>query len=208
MNYTELCTAVESAAENDFSADDLARFCRNTEQLVYQVVQPPVLLQSSSTAMVQGTATYTLPASFLYPLSFAIIASGAHVYLLNKDVDFIREAYPAAATQGQPKVYALLDDTTALIGPTPDSNYAVELHYASYPESIVTASTSWLGDNFDTVLFNGMMVEACRFMKEEGDVLAMYKERFDQAMTLLKQYADGRLQQDTYRAGQPRVPVK
>jgi hypothetical protein len=144
-----------------------------------------------------------------------ILANGEYVYLLDKDVNFIREAYPSPTSTGVPKFYAIFGprsgDPTELsfiLGPTPNASLAAELHYFYYPESIVTTGTSWLGDNFDSALLNATLMEALTYMKGEADMLALYKNRFDESMFLLKQLGDGKNRQDAYRNGQVRIPVK
>ena len=135
-------------------------------------------------------------------------SDGVFTYLLDKDVNFIREAYPNPTTTGFPKHYALFDDSAFILGPTPNSGYTMELHYGYYPESIVTASTlPWLGENFDSALLNGALIEAIRFMKGEPDLVQMYEKFYLQAITLLKNLGDGKLRQDTYRSGQFSTPV-
>ena len=160
--------------------------------------------------MTIGNPYLQIPSDFLYCYSLAVIApSGEYTYLLNKDVNFIREAYPInnAFFRGMPKHYANFDDSAFILGPTPDLAYSAELHYGYYPESIVTAGTSWLGNEFDSALLNGALIEAIRFMKGEQDVAAMYEKLYLQSLGLLKQLGDGKLRQDAYRSGQVRVPV-
>jgi hypothetical protein len=139
-----------------------------------------------------------------------INAANEYHYLLNKDVNFIRESYPDtdAAFYAEPQYYAIFDDNTFILGPTPDADYAVELHYFYYPESIVTAGTTWLGNNFDSVLLYGALLEAANFMKSDADTVALYKERFERAMSELKQLGDAKDRQDSYRSGQVRYPVR
>jgi len=143
-----------------------------------------------------------------------ISATGDYTYLLNKDVNFIREAYPNAATTGTPKYYAVfgpnsgnVQELSLLLGPTPDANLTAELHYFYYPISIVTAGTSWLGDNFESALVNAVLVEAARFMKAEADTVASYDAQYQQSLTLLKNLGDGKMRQDAYRSGQVRTKV-
>lgn len=208
MNYSELAAAVASTTANVFEDSDMARFARLTEQKVYNAVQIPALRKNVLGNLTPSGPYLTLPTDFLYPYSLAVVdGAGAYSYLLDKDVSFIRSAYPTPLFSGLPKYYAVFDQNTVIVGPTPDTNYAVELQYGYYPESIVTASTSWLGDNFDAVLLNGMLVEAARFMKEEADVVALYTKLFDEAMLQLKQLGDGKLRMDTYRVPQVRIPV-
>jgi hypothetical protein len=209
MNYTQLCAAVENTTENTFTADQLALFAQQTEQKVYNAVQIPALRKNMTGNVSQGVPYLSTPPDFLYVYSLAVIGSdGAYEYLINKDVNYIRQAYPFPASQGFPKVYGQFDDNTLIIGPSPDAPYAVEMHFGYYPESIVTAGTSWLGDNMDSVLLNGMLVEAARFMKSDQDIVALYGQMFAESVGLLKQLGDGKLRQDAYRTGQVRVPVQ
>jgi hypothetical protein len=148
------------------------------------------------------------PSDYLWNYSLAVVdGSGDYHFLINKDVNFIREAYPNASAQGLPKHYAYFDDNSYILGPTPDSAYTMELHYGYYPESIVTANTTWLGDEFDSALLNGALVQAIRFMKGEQDVVQMYEKLYLQSIGLLKNLGDGKLREDTYRSGQFRAEV-
>ena len=161
-----------------------------------------------------ASTTITLTVANSGTVSGAVIFQGDNIYLLNKDVNFIREAYPLTAQLGEPKHYAIFGprsdnerELTFILGPTPNSNYTAELHYYYYPESIVTASTTWLGDNFDSVLLYGSLMEAYTYMKGEPDILKLYQERYVQAIALYKNLADGKQRGDAYRDGQVRVPV-
>jgi hypothetical protein len=144
----------------------------------------------------------------LWSYSLAVINdSGSYTYLLNKDVNFLRDAYPNPTSTGLPRHYAYFDDNSFILGPTPDAAYEMELHYGYYPESIVTAWTTWLGNEFDSALLNGALIEAVRFMKGEQDIVAMYEKLYLQSITLLKNLGDGKLREDTYRSGQARIKV-
>lgn len=203
MNYTQLLDAVKAEVQNyedDFVAN-LPVMVRTAEQRVFNTVQLPVQRKNVVGALTTDNPYLTLPADFLSPYSVAVqLAGGNYAYLLNKDVEYIREAYPAPGSTGTPKVYALFDADTAIVGPTPTTNLVVELHYNAYPASITTATTSWLGDNFDSVLLYGTLVEAAVFMKEEADMMAAYEKRFQDALGQLKLLADGKLRTDDYRA--------
>ena len=215
MNYSELQTAVEDFTENTFSAADFATLTKLAEQKIYNAVQLPALRKNVTGALTAGNKYLAAPVDFLSVFSMAVVSgSGPYSYLLNKDVNFIREAYPNPSTQGTPKYYAIfgpdssnLTELTFILGPTPSAGLTVELHYFYYPQSIVTAGTSWLGDNFDSVLLNAVLVEAGRFMKAEADIMAMYGDQFMQSMTLLKNLGDGKMRQDAYRSGQVRTKV-
>jgi hypothetical protein len=182
-------------------------FTKQAEQKIYSSVDLPVQRLNVTASLTSGNKYLTTPLEFLYVYSLAVVASNEYFYLLNKDVNFIREAYPNPSTTGRPQHYAIFDVNTFILGPTPNSNYAVELHYSAYPESIVTAGTTYLGDEFDSALLNGALIEAIRFMKGEPDIIANYEKLYLQAITLLKNLSDGKLRQDMYRSGQPRTKV-
>jgi hypothetical protein len=185
------------------------------EQKIYNTVQLPALRKNVTGSTSANNKYLQCPGDFLSVFSMAVIlADGSYEYLLDKDVNFIRQAYPTPTSTGIPRYYAIFgprsdnpNELSFILGPTPNATFGVELHYFYYPESIVTANTSWLGDNFDSVLFNGVMVEAARFMKEEADVVTMYEQQFAQSLILLKQLGDGKNRQDAYRNGQVRVKV-
>jgi hypothetical protein len=208
MNYTELKQNIKDICENEFSEDALAMFAQQAEQKIYNTVQLPAIRKNETGALTIGNKYLQIPSDYLYTFSLAVVkANGDYEYLLNKDVNFIREAYPGPAVTGLPKHYANFDDTAFILGPTPDAAYTVELHYGYYPESIVTAGTTWLGDEFDSALLNGALLEAIRFMKGEPDIIANYEKLYLQAIGLIKMLGDGKLRQDTYRSGQFRTPV-
>ena len=208
MNYSELTTNIADITENTFTADQLAMFVQQAEQKIYNTVQIPALRRNSTGALTSGNSYLAVPSDFLYTYSLAVVdGAGSYTFLLNKDVNFLREAYPTPTATGLPKHYAYFDEDSFLLGPTPDAAYVVELHYGHYPESIVTAGTTWLGDEFDSALLNGALIEAIRFMKGEQDIVAMYDKLYLQAIALLKNLGDGKLREDTYRSGQPRTIV-
>ena len=215
MNYTQLKAAVEDYCENTFTSTDFATMTELAEQKIYNSVQLPSLRKNVTGSLTATNSYLALPYDFLSVFSLAVVdATGAYTYLLNKDVNFIREAYPIPTDTGTPKYYAVfgpdsatLTELTFILGPTPSAGLTAELHYFYYPVSIVTAGTSWLGDNFDSALFNAVMVEAIRFMKGEADLVAMYDSQYQQSLMLLKNLGDGKLRQDAYRSGQVRTQV-
>jgi hypothetical protein len=221
VNYAQLKTAVEDYTENSFSATDFATMTKLAEQKIYNTVQLPSLRKNVTGSMTSGNKYLQAPSDFLSVFSMAVIlADGSYEYLLDKDVNFIRQAYPTPTSTGTPRYYAIFgprsdneNELTFILGPTPSASLSVELHYYYYPVSIADSvlnpsGTSWLGDNFDSVLFNGVMVEAARYMKEEPDVVQNYEQQFAQSLILLKQLGDGKNRQDAYRNGQVRVQVK
>jgi hypothetical protein len=208
MNYTELKANIQDICENTFTNDELAMFTEQAEQKIYNTVQIPALRKNVTGTLTSGNKYLGAPSDFLYAFSLAVVdGSGDYRYLLNKDVNFIREAYPDPTSTGLPAHYAFFTDTSLILGPTPDAAYTVELHYGYYPESIVTAGTTWLGDEFDSALLNGALVEAIRFMKGEADLVDIYSKLYLQAIGLLKNLGDGKLREDAYRSGQYRQSV-
>ena len=208
MNATELKAAISSYTENQFSDTDLNTFITQTEQRVLNTVQLPAARKNTLLTAVIGSPFLTLPTDFLYIFSLGVVApDNSVVYLLNKDVNFIREAFPYPAVVGQPSHYSLYNAQELFVGPTPDAAYTFNLSYSGYPASITTTGTSWLGDNFSSVLLYGALVEATVFMKGEADISAMYDAKFKEALALLKQLADAKNRQDVFRDGQIRYPV-
>jgi len=211
MTYTELVAAIKSYTENDYSTTDVNTFIQNAEQRIHNTVQLPDLRKNVEGTMSSGNKYFALPSDWLSTFSIAVINSdNEYTYLLNKDVNFIRESFPDTDSGffGKPEYYGIFDDTTMILGPTPDANYEAELHYYYYPESIVTAGNTWLGDNFDTALFYGALLEAAAFMKEDADTVTQYTARYSEVMQLLKNLGDGKNRRDAYRSGQERIPVR
>jgi hypothetical protein len=206
VNYTDLKTNIQDICENTFTDDQLAMFTEQAEQKIYATVDLPALRKNQTGTVTTGNKYLTMPNGILYVYSLAVVkGDGSYDYLLDKDVNFIREAYPTPSATGTPKHYAWFDENTFIVGPTPDANYTVELHFSAYPESIVTAGTTWLGDEFDSALLNGALVEAIRFMKGEPDMVALYEKMYQQAISLLQKLGNYDMQRDTYRGGRLRV---
>jgi hypothetical protein len=219
MTYTELVDAIEAYTENYESTfvTNIPVFIRQAEKRIYNTVQLPPLRKNVTGLVSTNNKYLSCPLDFLAVFSFAVIDStGRFEYLLNKDVNFIRQAYPAPNDTGVPKYYALFGPTiingaisnelSLIVGPTPDAAYYVELHYYYYPESITTVASgqTWLGDNFDTVLLYGALVEAYTFMKGEVDIITGYDAKYKEALALAKRLGDGMERTDAYRSGQYR----
>jgi len=217
MTYSELVTAVSNYTENTFPTADMNTFITQAEQRIYNTVQFPSLRKNATGNVTSGNQYLACPSDFLSAYSIAVIdGAGAYEFLLNKDVNFIRQAYPTPASTGVPKYYALFGpqsndqkELTFILGPTPNSNYSVELHYYFYPESITTVASgrTWLGDNFDSVLLYGTLIEAYTYMKGEQDILALYNGKYTEALAMAKRLGDGLERQDAYRSGQFRQQV-
>lgn len=212
MNYAQLTQLIQDYCENTESSfvANIPNFVQIAEERIYNAVQIPATRKNVTGTMSSGNKYLSLPDDWLSTFSMAVIdpTTGAYEYLLNKDVNFIREGYPIPTETGIPKYYAIFDDTSMILGPTPAANYSVELHYYAYPESIVTAGTSWLGDNFESVLLYGCLREAYLYMKGESDITQMYENKYLEALALLKQLGEGKDRQDAYRSGQIRIPVQ
>lgn len=219
MNYTQLAAAIRAYTENDFpdtagtggltSDEQVDTFIQEAEQRIFNTVQLLDLRKNVTGNCTAGNKYLSVPSDWLANFSLAVVdGDGNYEYLLNKDVNFIRQSYPNPNDTGLPYCYAYFDENSYILGPTPDDDYTVELHYFYYPQSIVTAGTSWLGDNFDSVLLYGSLLEAYTFMKGEQDVMSEYQKRYDDAMAMLKQLGEGKNRQDMYRSGQIRYPVR
>ena len=223
MNWGELKTAIQDYCETTFETGTLQTFAKQAEQRIFNSIQFPSLRKN-----VVGTCTINnrylqAPTDFLAPYSLAVIdAGGAYKYLLNKDVNFIRESFPiplGAGNTGRPYCYALFGtdfptntkELVFMLGPTPNYAYSVELHYFYYPTSIglgdTSATTTWLSDNFDSVLLYGCLIEAYTFLKGEPDMIQNVTNRYKEALILAKRLGDGLERQDAYRSGQVRDKV-
>jgi hypothetical protein len=220
VNYTQLVAEIQAYTQNyetDFVAN-IPTFVEQAETRVYNTVQIPALRKNVTGVTTDGNKYLSCPSDFLSVFSMAVIdGSSNYEYLLNKDVNFLRAAYPNPNTEGLPKYYALFgptvtnstitDELSFILAPTPDAAYDVELHYYYYPESIVTAGTSWLGDNYDPVLLYGSLVEAYIFMKGEADMMAVYEKKYQDALMQLNRLGTGLERGDAYRDGQAKIKV-
>jgi len=219
MTYAELIIAIADYTENTFTETELATFVKQAEQRVYNTVQLANLRKNQLGTITSGNKYLSAPDDFLSVYSLAVIedygtANETYTYLLDKDVNFIREVYSNPSATDLPKYYAIfgpqssnVNELSFIMGPTPGQTYTVELHYYYYPVSIVTAGTSWLGDNFDSVLLYGSLVEAYTFMKGEQDMMVLYDTKYKEALALLKNLGDGKQRADTYRDGQVKNAV-
>lgn len=212
--YSGLVDAIQAFTEVNETTfvENIPTFVQDTERLVNNTVQLPAFRRNVTGNVTDGFPYLTLPSDFLSTFSVAVMDAGAlgaegYRYLLNKDVNYIREAFPYPGVTGTPQYYALFDNNTFLVGPTPDVEYNIELHYFAYPQSIVTAGTTWLSTNFPNVLLYGALTEAYLFLKGEADVLQSYQAKFQEAMGPLKQLGDGKDRQDNYRTTQVRDKV-
>lgn len=202
MNYTELYDAIIAETENSDTTfvANIPLLVKNAEKRIYQAIKLPKLRKNATSAFQASNSYLTLPTDFLAPYEFAVVIANEYSYLIPKDVSFLREAYPNPTTTGTPKYYAIFDDNTMQVAPTPSDASTVELHYFFYPESIVTAGTTWLGDNFDSALLYGALVEAATFMKSEQDTVKTYTDQYAINMKLLQDYANGGLRSGSYRS--------
>lgn len=211
MNYATLTTLIQQyceSTETSFVAN-IPTFVQLAEERVYNSVQIPAIRRNQIGTLSIGNKYLTLPSDWLATFSLAAITpgTGAQEFLLDKDVNFIRQSYPNPSDTGMPKYYAIFDKNTLILGPTPDTAYQVEMHYYYIPESIVTAGTTWLGDNYETVLLYGSIREAYTYLKGETDLMQYYEQKYQEAMQQLMRLGDGLNRRDSYRSGQVRVPV-
>ena len=211
MNYAALSTLIQQyceSTETSFVAN-IPTFVQLAEERVYNTVQIPAIRRNQIGTLSLGNKYLTLPSDWLATFSLAVITpvTGVQEFLLDKDVNFIRQSYPSPSDTGMPKYYAIFDDNTLILGPTPDTAYQVELHYYYLPESIVTAGTTWLGNNYETVLLYGALREAYTYLKGEADMMQYYEQKYQEAMQQLMRLGDGLNRRDSYRSGQVRLPV-
>jgi hypothetical protein len=228
MNYNELFAQIQSYTENQFPPMILANgssvsvttqintFIEQAERRIYNTVQIPSLRKNVTGTCTASNKYLACPNDYLSSFSLAVIdvVTGEYEYLLNKDVNFIRQAYPSPIATGKPRYYALFgsrlndpNELTFILGPTPDLSYSAELHYFYYPESIVTNGTSWLGDNYSPVLLYGSLVEAYSYMKGESDMLQVYNSKYQEALQQLNRLGTGLERGDSYRDGQAKIKV-
>jgi len=227
MDYSTLFVTIKGYIENDFpstifygtdgttpetltSVEQINTFIELAEERVYNSVQIPAIRKNQTGYMTQSNKYLSLPSDWLATFSLAVInpTTSAQSFLLDKDVNYIREAFPVPSDTGTPTHYAQFTDSSLILGPTPDASYQVELHYYYYPETIVTAGSTWLGNNFETVLLYGSLREAAVFVKAETDMVANYEGKYQESLALLKQLGDGKNRRDAYRSGQVRIPVQ
>ena len=211
MNYSQLSTLIQDyceSTETSFVAN-IPTFVQLAEERIYNSVQIPAIRKNVTGTMTAQFQYFSLPSDWLSTFSMAVIdpVTQDYEYLLNKDVNYIRAAYPPPTSTGKPAYYSIFDDTTMLLGPTPDAAYTIELHYYYYPTSIVNAGTSWLGNNFESVLLYGSLREAYTYLKGAEDMMAYYENKYQEALGQLKRLGDGLDRQDAYRSGQARIPV-
>ena len=211
MNYSQLVTLVQQYTQNEETSfvANIPNFVQLAEERIYNAVFIPAIRRNQIGTLTPNNKYLTLPGDWLATFSLAVIdpATNAQTFLLDKDVNFIRECYPDPDDNGVPKYYAIFDQNTLILGPTPASNYQVEMHYYYYPETIVTAGTSWLGDNFETVLLYGTLREAYLYMKGEQDIVVYYEQKYQESLDLLKLLGEGKDRRDAFRSGLNRIPV-
>ena len=220
MTYTELVALIKEYTQNyeDTFVADIPTFVKQAEARIYNSVQIPPLRKNVTGVVTANNKYLSCPDDFLSSFSMEVVdATGNYEYLLNKDVNFMRAAYPSPTDTGLPKYYSLFGPTvnsgtitnelSFILAPTPDAAYNVELHYYYYPASITTAGTSWLGDNYSPVLLYGSLVEAYIFLKGEADMMAYYQKKYEEAMSQLNRLGTGLERNDAYRVGQASIKV-
>ena len=212
MNYAQLSQLIQDYCESTETSfvSNIPTFVQLAEERIYNSVQIPAIRKNVTGTMTADFQYFSLPSDWLSTFSLAVIdpVTNEYEYLLNKDVNFIRASYPPPNTnKGKPQYYAIWDDASMILGPTPDQAYTAELHYYAYPASIVNAGNSWLGDNYENVLLYGSLREAYTYLKGEADMMQYYEQKYQEAVQQLTRLGDGLNRQDAYRSGQARVPV-
>ena len=211
MNYSQLVDLIKQYTQNEESSfvANIPVFVQLAEERIYNAVFIPAIRKNQIGNFTSGNKYLTVPTDWLATFSMSVIepVTNIQTFLIDNDVNFIRECYPDPDVTGVPKYYAIFDEDSFIVGPTPDGNYQVELHYYYYPESIVTSSTSWLGDNFETVLLYGALREAYLYMKGEQDLIQYYEQKYQESLGLLKLLGEGKDRRDAYRSGLNRIPV-
>ena len=214
MTYTELVAQIESYTENSYPTVDVNTFITQAENRIFNGVNIPDLRRNDTGSITAANKYLNVPVDWLATYSLAVIdnATNEYTFLINKDVNFIRQSFPDTDSTffGKPQYYAVFDDDTFILGPTPDIAYGAELHYFFYPESITvaTSGTSWLGDNYSSVLLYGSLLEAATYLKSDAETLTNYAARYQEAMNELIGLGEGKNTRDAYRSGQARIPVK
>tara|TARA_R100000231_G_scaffold135343_1_gene109695 strand:- start:1685 stop:2326 length:642 start_codon:yes stop_codon:yes gene_type:complete len=210
MTYAELKSLIQNYLENTESTfvTDLPQIIQQAENRILRTVKLPVFRKNVSGTLTSGNEYLATPTDFLSNYSLSFTSSSKQTFLLFKDVNFIREAYPNRATTSAPKHYALFDNSSFIVGPTPDSNYTVELHYFYSPESITAGAdsgTTWLSTNAKNTLLYGSILEGYTYMKGEPDLMALYEKRYEQALARLKELGEAENTRDQYRDDQYRI---
>lgn len=209
LSYSELVTLIEDTCQSTETTfvtriDD---FIKAAEEHIYFNTQIPNLRQNSTGTCTANNEYLALPSNYLSAYSLSVTDSGSQYYLLNREADFIREAYASRTATGRPRYYGQMDDTSLILGPTPDSSYTMELHYYFKPSSIVDTTTSWLGNNAPTCLLYGSLIHAYTFLKGDQDVMAFYQGEYEKALASLQIITEGRVRKDTYRKQNRKMDV-
>ena len=204
FTYTTLKQTIQDYLETTETTfvSNLPNIITQAEERILKEIQLPDFRKNVTGSLSADNEYLSTPTDYLAIYSLAVDNSG-YEYLLNKDVNFVREAYPVSTVTGVPKYYAIFNETTIIVAPTPSSSFNVELHYFYRPESITVAAsgTSWLGDNAENALLYGSLVESYTFLKGDADLLQLYKVQYDEAVNRLKTLGEGYGTTDSYRSG-------
>jgi|TARA_R100000426_G_C4815260_1_gene108153 hypothetical protein len=210
MSFTlaTLKTAIQDYTDNSETSfvTHLPDFIKTTEDRIFNSVDLDIFRKNVTSAFTSSDAFLTVPSDYLASFSLQITTSGSESFLLQKDVNFLREYTPASTTTGLPKYYARFDTDNFIVAPTPNSNYTLELHYYYKPASLTAGAdggTTWLSSNAPFALLYGSLFEAYVYMKGEKDVLDLYNGRYLEAISRLKDLAEARENTDAYRVGLP-----
>ena len=208
FTFTTLKSAIQDYVESTETTfvNDLPTIITQAEERILKSVQLPDFRKNANGTTTKSNPYLSVPSDFLATYSLSIDNSG-YEFLIRKDVNFIREAYPVESTTGVPKHYALFNEQAFILGPTPNGNFSAEIHYFYKPESITVSSdgTSWLGTNAENALLYGCLVEAYSFLKGDADLMQLYSSRYSEALAELKSLGEGYNTTDSYRSGSVRA---
>jgi hypothetical protein len=209
LNYTQLVSAIEDYLQYNDTVfqNNIDVIIQQAEDRIYQSVQAPVERRNSTGALTINNQYLGVPSGMLSVASMSVVSGGEYTFLLPREVSFMREAYPSPTVTGLPKCYALFDQTTFIVGPTPDASYAVELNYHAKPDSIVSAGTSWIGDNFESILLSACLLESYIFLKGDADLIQLYDNRYKEALSTFQLLGEGLDERDSFRNGTKRMQV-
>jgi len=210
FTFAQLKTAIQDYTDNSESSfvSHLSDFIKASEERIFKSVDLEIFRKNVTSAFTSSDKFLTIPSDYLSTFSMQITTAGSEAFLLQKDVNFLQEAYSGSTSTATPRYYAQFDEDNFIVAPTPNSNYAIELHYYYRPTSLTAgadSATTWLSDNAPFALLFGALVDAYIFMKGEPDLIQQYEKRFIDQLTRLKDYGEARENTDAYSEGLPKA---
>ena len=210
FTFTQLKTAIQDYTDNSETTfvNHLSDFIKASEERIFKNVDLELFRKNVTSAMTSSDKFLTIPDDYLSSFSLQITTAGSEGFLLQKDVNFLQEAFDGSSSTGLPRYYAVFDINNFIVAPTPNSNYTIELHYYYRPTSLTAGAdsgTTWLSTNAPFALLYGSLVEAYTYMKGEPDIMQQYEKRFNDQLVRLKDLAEARENTDAYSEGLPRA---